>query len=168
MRDPGHDLQSDTPEDLLDSTGQRLGGVGRLGGGETDQLSSGVGKGGGDEDGAEATEAVLEGARIIPESVAPVLVVLAARGATTADQDQGDDHKDDGSCELEARTPKLFLGVSQGTENVDEDDEKPEDGDPDGHVDVSVPVLAGEGDDGQLKREDDEPLEDLGYVSKRG
>lgn len=152
MRDEVRDLQSDTPEDLLDSTRQRLGGVDRLGGGETDQLSSGVGKGGGDEDGAEATEAMLEGARIMPESVAPVLVELAVGGTTTADQDQGDDHEDDGSGELEARAHELLLGVSQGTENVDEDDEDPEEGNPDGYVDVSVPVLAGERDNGQFER----------------
>lgn len=144
--------QGDTPENLLDGTGESLGRVGRLGSGKADKLGTGEGEGGGDEDGAEAAEAVLEGTGVLPELATLVLVELAAGGAAAADEDDGDNHEDDGSGELEARAPELLLGEAQGAEDVDEDDEDPEEGDPHGLVDVLVPVLHGEGDDGEFER----------------
>lgn len=92
----------DTPEDLLDSTGHVLGGVGRLGSGKTDQLSTGEGEGSGDEDGAETLEAILERARVVPVAGTPVLVVSAIFGTTTENKDKSDDHEDDGGSQLEA------------------------------------------------------------------
>ena len=52
----------DTPDDLLGGPGDLLGGVLGLSGSKTDELGTGVGKGGSDEDTAEAVEAVEEGA----------------------------------------------------------------------------------------------------------
>ena len=57
----GEDVeQSDTPEDLLGGLWKRLSGVVGLGSCETNQLGTGEGEGGSDEDGAEALESVLE------------------------------------------------------------------------------------------------------------
>lgn len=153
--------QSDTPEDLLDGTGESLGGVLGLGSGETDKLSTGEREGGGDEDGAETTEAVLESSRVVPQSVTPVLAELAIGGTTTADEDEGNEHEDDDGSELEAGTPELLLGVAQSTKDVDDDGDDPEERDPDCITYFLVPVLDGEGADSKFERKDDEPLEDL-------
>lgn len=91
-----------TPEDLLDSTGHVLGWVGRLGSGKTDQLSTGEGEGGGDEDRAETLETILERTRVIPVAGTPVLVVSAILGTTAEDKDEGDNHEDDSGGQLEA------------------------------------------------------------------
>lgn len=118
--------EGDTPEDLLDSTGQRLGGVGRLSSGQTDKLGTGVGEGGRDEDGAETGETVLPWAGVAPGAVAPVFVVETVGRTTTADEDDGDDQEDDDSGKLEAGAPELLLSVTQSTEDVDDDDDDPE------------------------------------------
>lgn len=91
-----------TPEDLLDSTGQRLDGVLSLSSGETNQFGSGEGEGGSDEDGAEALETVAEGTGVIPQLRALVGVVTTAAGATAEDEDEADDHEDDGGTQLNA------------------------------------------------------------------
>jgi hypothetical protein len=123
--------KSDSPEDLSDGTWKRFEGVLGLGSSQTNKLSTGESKGSGDEDRAEALEAVSEGTGVIPETGSPVLVVDAVVGTSTKHKDQGDDHEDDCRRELQARGPELFFSVTQGTENVDDDDEKPEYGDPD-------------------------------------
>lgn len=96
------DIQSDTPEDLLNGTGKSLGGVASLSSSETNKLSSSVRKGSRDEDGTETSETVLEGARIPPELTTLIRVEFAVIGASTADEDDGDDHEDDNGSELEA------------------------------------------------------------------
>lgn len=122
--------EGDSPENLLDGAGKSLGRVARLGSSKTDKLSSSKGESSSDEDGAEALEAVLERTRIlVPETVTPELVVAAVARTATTDKDEADDHEDDDSSQLEARRPELFLGVSDTTENVDEDDGDEEDGD---------------------------------------
>jgi hypothetical protein len=118
--------ESNTPEDLSDGTGKRLEGVGSLSGRQTDKLSTGEREGGGDEDGAEALEAILEGARVIPQTGSPVFVVQAVGGASTEHKNQGGDHENNRGHELEAGGPELFLSVTQRTEYVDDDDEDPE------------------------------------------
>lgn len=137
--------QSDTPEDLLDSAGQGLGRVPGLGGSKTNQFSTSEGEGGSDKDTAEAAEAVLERTRIIPQLGTLVRVKVAVGGATTADEDDGDDHEDDNGSQLEARAPELFLGVAQCSKDVDEDDDGPEYSDPYGLADVFIPILNREG-----------------------
>lgn len=141
-------LQCNSPEDLLDSTGKGLGWVARLSSSKTNKLSTGERKGSGNKDGTETTATVLKGARVVPELGTLVGAKVTTRGATTADEDDGDNHEDDDSGELEARTPKLLLGVTKCTKDVDEDDEQPEDGDPNAFIDVWIPVLHGEGGDG--------------------
>lgn len=151
----------DTPEDLLNSTGHVLGGVVRLSSGETNQLGTGEGEGGSDEDGAEALEAVLECTGVVPVTSTPVFVVATAAGAATADEDKSDDHEDDGCRELEARCPKLLFGVTKSTKQVDDDDGDEEDGDPYGSRDVGIPIRNRNTTDGQLKRKNGSPLKNI-------
>lgn len=74
----------DAPENLADGGRDGLARVGRLGGGEADELGAGEGERGGDEDVAEALEAVVGGARVGPVLAADVAVV---RGAADVDDD---------------------------------------------------------------------------------
>lgn len=133
--------ERDTPEDLLDGTGETLDRVLRLGGGETHELRAAEGEGGRDKDGAEATESVPEGTRVVPQARAPVLAVVAGGGPAAQDANEGDDHEDDGGCQLEAAGPEFLLGVAESAEDVDHYYEDEEDGDPDRHRDVGIPVL---------------------------
>lgn len=123
--------KGDTPENLTNSTRKRLEGVLGLSSGKTDQLSSGEGEGGSDEDGAETLEAVVERARVVPSAGTPVLTVDTFAWASTANEDKRDDHEDDSRTELQARRPEFFLGVTQRSEDVDENDEDPENGNED-------------------------------------
>lgn len=141
------ELQGDTPEDLLDGTGKGLGGVARLSSSEADQLSTGEREGGCDKDTTEASGAVLERAGIIPELGTLICVEVAGGGTATTDKNDGDNHEDDNGSELEDGTPELFFGIAQGTKDVDDNDEYPEDCDPDSFVDVFVPILYRERDD---------------------
>jgi hypothetical protein len=90
--------QGDTPEDLLDSARKGLEGVLGLGSGQTHKFCTSIGESSGDEYIAESTEAVLEGARVVPDASAPVLAVKTIRWTTTADQNDGDDHENDDGC----------------------------------------------------------------------
>lgn len=58
--------QSNTPEHLLNGSGEGLSRVRGLSSGQTDQLSAGEGEGGVDEDTAETLETVVEGTRVVP------------------------------------------------------------------------------------------------------
>lgn len=122
--------EGDTPEDLLDGTRERPQGVLGLSCGETDELGSGEGKGGRDEDGAETAEAVSERTRLIPGTRANIFVIATAGGATTEDQHEGNDHEDDDRSQLQHRRPELFFGVTEGAEDVDDENGDEEDGDP--------------------------------------
>lgn len=146
--------EGDTPEDLTDGTRERLERVLCLSSGETDKLSTGEGEGSCDEDCAETLETVPEGTGVVPETGAPVFVVDTPVRTSTEDEDQGNDHEDDGGGQLEARGPELFLGISQRSENVDEDDKQPEDEHPNTDVDgcSTWPVTNCEGSDVDFKR----------------
>jgi hypothetical protein len=158
--------EGDTPEDLLDSAGKSCSRVLGLGGSKTDELSASEGEGGSDEDGAEAGETVLEGTRSVPVASTPVLVEPATARTATANQDDSDEHEDKSSGELEARTPELLLGVTESSEDVDNNDDDEEECDPDGRVDSLIPVCDGEGADDEFERQDDQPLENLEWISK--
>lgn len=145
-------LQSDTPEDLLDGTWEGLGWVLGLSSGKTDKLSTGESKGSNDEDGAESTESVLESTGVVPKAGTPVLAVTATLWSTTANEDECNQHEDDGGAELEDGGEELLLGVSKSTENVGDDDEDPEDGDPNGHTGIFIPVSDSKGNNSQFKR----------------
>lgn len=153
--------EGDTPENLLDGTRELLGGVRALGGRETDELRTGESKGGGDEHGADALEAVGEGARVVPEPGAPVRTVLAVVRATAQDADETDHDEDDDGDELEERRPELFLSEAEDAEDVDQDDGDQEDGYPDSDADVHLPVVDGDTGDDEFERKNDGPLEDV-------
>jgi len=96
--------EGDTPENLLDSTRESLGGVLRLSSGETNKLSTGKRESSSDEDRAESLETVLEGTGVLsPVACAPVLVVSTVGRTATTDEDKRDEHKSNSSSELEAR-----------------------------------------------------------------
>ena len=120
---------------MTDSTGKRLKKILGLSSGEADELGAGEGESSSNKDRAEALEAVSEGARIIPEAGAPILIVEASVWASTKYKNQSNDYEDDGSGELQARRLKLFLSVSQCSENVDNYNECPKKEHPDSNMD---------------------------------
>ena len=69
---------------MLDGGRERFARVGGFGGRETDELGAGEGEGCRDEDGAEAFEAVVEGAGVGPVFAADVAF---SRGAAYVDDD---------------------------------------------------------------------------------
>ena len=123
--------EGDTPENLTNSTRKRLERVLGLSSGETDKLGTREGKGSSDEYCAETLEPVSECTGVVPKSGTPVLIVLTVVRTATKNEDQGNDHEDDCCGQLQARRPEFFFGISQGTKDVDYDDENPEDGNPD-------------------------------------
>lgn len=123
--------ERDTPENLLDGTGQTLNRVLRLSSREAHKLGTAERKGGSNKNGAEASEAVSERARVVPQAGAPVLAVVARGGPAAQDEDEGDDHEDDDGGQLEAAGPELLLGVADCAEDVDDYDEDEEYRDPD-------------------------------------
>lgn len=135
--------EGDAPKDLFDGPGEGFDGVVGLGGGETDQFGAGKRKRGGDEDGTETAEAVLEGARVVPQAGAPVVGVPTVCGTAAEDEDEGDEDEDDGGDQLDGRGPEFLFGVAECAKDVDDGDEDEEDGDPDGDGDVGVPILDG-------------------------
>jgi hypothetical protein len=80
--------EGDTPKHLLGCRGDRLAGVRRLGGGETDQLGATKRKGGYDKDTSKSIESISEGARILPEFAANVTPIT---DAASVDDDAEDD-----------------------------------------------------------------------------
>lgn len=84
-------------------------------------------EGGSHEHGAHSLEAVCEASRVAEVLAAKILSVGSARGPSSTVHDDTDEDEHDDDEELEAGRPKLFFGVSQGTKDVDEDDEEPED-----------------------------------------
>lgn len=82
-----HVKDGNTPEHLLDGTGERLAGIGSLGRGQTNQLGTGEGKGSIDEDTAKTLKAVVERTRVVPVASTDVTTF----GATTAVQNDSED-----------------------------------------------------------------------------
>lgn len=154
-------IQSNTPEDLLDGSRKGSGGILSFCSGQTDQLSSTERKRSGDKDRAETLEAVAECARVVPGARTPVFIVLTTRRATAADENQRNKHEDNDGSELEARGPKLFFRVTHGAEYVDHDDGNQEHSDPDRDADVDSPIIDCKTGDCQFERYDDSPLEDV-------
>jgi hypothetical protein len=94
--------EGDSPEDLSDSSGEGLERVLGLGSSQTDQLGSREGESGSDENGTETLEAVAERSRVVPRTSTPVFGVETVFGASTADENEGDDHEDDSRAQLQA------------------------------------------------------------------
>lgn len=86
----------------------------------TDKFSASEGEGGGDEDGADALEAVREGPGVIEETGAVVLGVAAGLWTAAKDEDKGGDEEHGDDEELPAGRPELLFGVA-GRENVEND-----------------------------------------------
>lgn len=114
--------EGDTPEHLLDGTGEGLDGVLGLGSRQTDELRAGEGESSRDEAGAETAETVSESSRGVPERGAGVVVVARTLGTAAENHDEADDEEDNGGAELEGRCPEFFFGVAEGAEYVDDDD----------------------------------------------
>ena len=158
--------ESDPPEHLLDSTGERLARVSSLGRGETDQLGTRERKSGVDKDTAETLEAIVECAW-----VAPVLPTnITTLRTTTAVQNDSEDargggggglvivtnieeppirvrmhiHEANDGNDLDEREDKLGFTISLHAEHVDGDDHHPKDSDPGGIRHARVPVIDGD------------------------
>ena len=88
----GDDVEEgDAPEDLFDGSGEGAARVGGFGGGEADEFGAGECEGCGDEDGAEALEAVVEGAWAVPVPPADVAVVGEAADVDYDAEEAGGD-----------------------------------------------------------------------------
>lgn len=98
--------EEDAPEDLLGRFGQRLARVGGLGGGQADELGPAESEGCRHEDGAEAVEAVAEGAWVVPVAGADVAAVVGGHAAAVDDDAEDDEaqaggYLDDSEDELD-------------------------------------------------------------------
>ena len=95
-----------------------------------------------------------ESARVSPVPAADVGRVLPV--AATAVEDDADDDEDYNDDQLIHARVELLFCVAERSENVDEDEEQPEDGDPDGDVDArgAFPILNSDtgGGDFELRR----------------
>ena len=90
----GQDVkQCNSPKDLFNRTGERLGGVFGLCSGQTNQFGSTKGKSGRDEDCTDSFESIGKGTRIVESPGTPVLIVLVSRWSAS-------------------RTPKRFFSIS--------------------------------------------------------
>lgn len=70
---------------------------------------------------------MLKSTGVIPESSTPVLAVHAIGRTTATDENDGNNHEDDGGRQLEKGGPEFFLGVSQSSKDVDDDNGNEED-----------------------------------------
>ncbi|KAH8715935.1 hypothetical protein HC256_004727 [Beauveria bassiana] len=133
--------EGNSPKDLLDGAGKSANGIARFRSGQTNQFSTGEGKGGGDKDRAKALEPVLESTRVIPELGSLILAVRAALWAATEHQNETDDHEDNSGSKLERRSPELFLSIPKSAKDVDDDDKKQEDNNPHSKGCIFIPIL---------------------------
>lgn len=72
-----------------------------------------------------------------------------------------DENENDNGNKLEKARPEFFLCISQCAEDVDGNDRKPEDGDPNSNAHTRIPILDCQSGDGELQRQDDCPLENI-------
>lgn len=135
-----------SPEDLLASHGDRLAGVGRLGSGQTNHLSTTEGEGSNDEDTAETLE-VGESTGVVPVLGANVSLVA---GTTTVDDNTEDDETNTGA-DLDDTEDEFDFSVAADSEDLDDDEGGQEDGNPHCHVDILSPELDGDGGSDQLE-----------------
>lgn len=150
--------ESDTPEDLLDSLRKSLSGVGGFSGGETDQFSTTEGEGSGNEDAAEALEAIAESFTVTPVGEANV---AASVGRNTTHIDDNAQNDEANACQdLDDGKDELNLTVCTHSKQLNCAKCNEEDGDPHTNVDVgcSFPEFDGDGSGGQFERENGEPL----------
>jgi len=111
---------------LLDSRGEGLARVGGFSGGEADEFSTCKGKGGGDEDRAEAFEAIVEGAGVAPVAAADEGSVDSS---TDIENDAENDETNDGN-DFDNGEDKFCLSISLNTKEIDAYDEHQKDSNP--------------------------------------
>lgn len=166
--------EGDTPEDLLGSLWNGLSWVGGLSGGKTDQLGSSEGERGGDEDGAETVETVLEGSTVRTVSVVVSLPVFTTNvtsvvgwDTTAVDDDTSNDETND-SKDLHDTENELDLTVTLDTKEVDGNDQNKEDGNPDSDINllIWIPELDCDTGGGQFEWENNQPVK--GVVPTHG
>lgn len=174
----GDDIEErDTPEHLLDSGRQGLARVRRLGRSQANQLCTGEGESRVDKDTAQALEAVVEGARVVPVAGTDV----AALRTTTTVQDDSEDarnkmsatirvnpvqeqrysHETNDGSDLDDGKDELGLTVALDTKHVDRDNQHPEDAHPRGIGDTRAPVIDGDRRGDDFQRQDNQPLESI-------
>jgi hypothetical protein len=124
----GEDIEEgNTPEDLLDSTGQLLSWVGRLSSGKTDELSTRERESSRDESCTNTLEAAGKGTRVVPQASAVVFVIWSARLTTAKDKHERNDHEDDNGGQLKAGRPEFFFTVAENAKDIDNDQSDEED-----------------------------------------
>jgi hypothetical protein len=117
--------ESNTPKDLLGSSGDRLSGVSSLSGGEANHFSTTKGKGGNGEDSAEALE-VGESTRVVPVLGTEVALIT---DTTTVDDDTEDDESQ-ASADLDGGQDEFDLSVTTNTKDLNNGESDEEDSDP--------------------------------------
>ena len=101
----------DTPDNLLRSPGDLLGGVLGLSCGKADELGTGIGEGGSDEDTTEAVEAVQEGGpRCVPVSGTNVASVVG--WDTTTVDDNSENNETQTGSDLDDTDDEFDLSMS--------------------------------------------------------
>lgn len=151
--------EGNAPEDLLDSLGESLSGVGRLSSSKTDQLGTTEGERGGNEDTAETLEAIAECSRL-----APVLCtnVAAGIGRNSAGVDDNTKNDEANTCDdLDDGEDKFNFAVSTDTEELNGRESNEEDGNPYTNVDVgsSFPEVNGDRGGGKFEGKNGQPLD---------
>lgn len=154
--------EGDAPEDLLDSSWERLARVRSLGCSEANKLGSGEGKCSVDKGSTEALEAVVEGSRVVPVFEADVPSIGTS---TDVDDDAQDDETDD--CgNLDDGEYELGFTIALDTEQIDTHDQGQEDGHPGIVVHLSmIPEADGVCRGDNLQWQYNKPLEGVAVVS---
>lgn len=145
--------EGNSEEDLLASLGDGLAGVGGLGGGEANHLSTTEGEGGNNKDGAESSEAVAESTRLDPVLAANVALVAG----TAAVDDDTEDHEANTGEDLDEGEDELDFTVAADTKELDDDKRSHEHANPDTHVNIVAPEFDCQRGGNQLEGEDCEP-----------
>jgi hypothetical protein len=69
---------------------------------------------------------MLESSRVVPKPGSPVLIVYTVAWASSANKDNGDNHEDDSGRKFQQSGPELFLSISKGSKNVDNNNDNKE------------------------------------------
>jgi hypothetical protein len=69
---------------------------------------------------------MLESSGVVPKLGSPVLIVNTVAWTSSADKDDGDDHEDDSGGKFQQSSPELFLSVTKGSEDVDNNNDSKE------------------------------------------
>ena len=165
--------ERNAPENLLDGSWQGLARIGRLGSREANQFCAAKSKGCSDEDRAEAFEAVVECAWMVPVFAADI--ATRGRTATTSQNDSEDaggrvckrrpesgnrrnSHESNDSYDFDDREDEFCLSVAFHSEEVYGYYQEEEYGDPGCVVDTRVPEVDRDGSSDDLQGHSDKPI----------